>query len=179
MNPMLPYQWIASPFLAWTDLILLSTQMFMSSAQAMGYRTSRMLLAGDTPDAREEAQFDALGEDEAAAAVASTQSVAQGLFRWGEQMAAVASRQTLAGVPLGMSPESTSTARQTSRQRNPAEDVPNSAERAKLPATAVRGRTHKPGNAAPMRPAATANGKRLTKRTAGRAGRKSAAHHTR
>ncbi|MEO8166548.1 MAG: hypothetical protein ABI619_14250 [Betaproteobacteria bacterium] len=179
MNQTPSYQLFASPLLAWTDFVLLSTQLLMSSAQAIGYRTSRMLLAGDTPDVRDEQKFDDLGEEKASVAVASTQAIAQGMFKLGQELAVKASRQMLAGVPLMMSLATSTTPQQSmARQSNFAKAALNDMEPANgRIAASIPGIARK--SLAATHAKTSANGKRAPKHAAARVVRKTAAHHSR
>ncbi|MEO8164642.1 MAG: hypothetical protein ABI619_04530 [Betaproteobacteria bacterium] len=180
MNQTPSYHLFAGPFLAWTDFVLLSTQMLMSSAQAIGYRTSHMLLAGDTPDVRDEQEFDDLGEEQASAAVASTQAIAQGMFELGQELAVMAGRQMLTGLPLMMSLATSDTPQQSMvRQSNLAKATQDDVEKAnERIAASIPGSARK--NLTPAHRPAGANRKRLAKHAAARVVRnKTGAHHSR
>ncbi len=170
MNQISNYPLLASPFLAWTDFVLLSTQMLLSSAQAIGYRASRMLLIGDTPAAHDEQEFDAMGAEKASAAVQSTQTMTQGLFELGEELSALTRRQMFAGLPLMMSLAA----------RGMSQSAPSTPVNAPIPVEYPAKRTPVPRpvrtHAAPRR---GANGKRASKRDPMRAPRKTGAHHMR
>jgi len=166
MNQTSPFNMFANPFLAWSDFVLLSTQMMWTSAQVIGHRTSRMMLAGTTPSPSDQREFTLMSEEKVAAAVESTQAMAQGIFKLGQELAVMTGRQMLAGVPLMMSLATSATPRQSAvRQTNLARaGLANAAEAnsriaASIPRIARKG-------IRPLHSKATANRKRLAKHAA-------------
>jgi len=166
MNQTSHYNMFANPFLAWTDVFLLSTQMLMTSAQVIGHRASRMLLAGAAPSLRDQREFTLMGEEKAAATVESVQAVAQGMLKLGQQLTVMASRQMLAGVPLMMSLATSVTPQQsTARQTNLARaGLANAREANSRIATAIPRIARK--SMRPIHAKASANRKRLSKHAA-------------
>jgi len=153
-----PFNLIANPFLAWSSLMLTSSQMMFTSAQVIGQRISRMLLAGDTPTRSDQREI----------AVESAQLMTQGMFKLGQDLAVMAGKQMLAGVPLMMSIAASATPRQSAeRQTNLARaGLANAAQANSRIASAVPRIAHK--SLAPIHAKATANRKRLAKHAANR-----------
>ena len=163
MNQTSPFNLFANPFLAWSDFVLISTQMMWTSAQVIGHRTSLMMLAGTAPSPRDQREFALMSEEKVAAAVESTQAMAQGMFKLGQQLAVMTGRQVLAAVPLMISLATSVTPRQSvARQTNLARaGLANAAEAnsriaASIPRIARKG-------IRPLHSKATANRKRLAK----------------
>ena len=170
---------LSTPVLAWTEFVLLSAQMLVTSAQVIGHRTSRMLLAGATPNERDQREFNMMSEEKTAAAVQSAQAMAQGAFKLSQQLAVMAGRQMLSSVPMMMSLASSTTSQQTAtRQMNLARaGMANAAEAQSrivhaMPRIAAKGLK-------PIHSKATANRKRLAKHANARASGKSRAHQAR
>jgi hypothetical protein len=158
----------ANPLLAWSDLVWTSTQMMVTSAQVIGQRTSRMLLAGPAPGLHDQREFTLMSEEKVAAAVESTQAMAQGMFKLGQQLAVMAGRQMLAGMPLMMSLATSVTPRQSAaRQTNLARaGLTNAAEANSRIAESIPRIARK--GIRPLHSKATANRKRLAKHAASR-----------
>jgi hypothetical protein len=163
-----PFNLIANPFLAWSSLMLTSSQMMFTSAQVIGQRISRMLLAGDTPTRSDQREIALMSEEKVAAAVESAQLMTQGMFKLGQDLAVMAGKQMLAGVPLMMSIAASATPRQSAeRQTNLARaGLANAAQANSRIASAVPRIAHK--SLAPIHAKATANRKRLAKHAANR-----------
>jgi hypothetical protein len=166
MNHTSHYDMFANPLLAWTDVLLLSTQMLMTSAQVIGQRTSRMLLAGATPTPRDQREFTLMSKEKGAAAVESVQAVAQGMLKLGQQLTIMAGRQMLAGVPLMMSLATSITPQQSAaRQTNLARaGLANAREANSRIATSMPRIARK--SLKPIHAKASANRKRLSKHAA-------------
>ena len=164
MNQTPNYHLIANPFQAWTDFALASAQMLVTSAQVIGHRTSRMMLAGASPNPRDQREFTLMSEEKTAAAVESAQAMAQGVFKLTQQLAVMAFRQMLAGVPLMMSLATSTTPRQSSaRQANLVRaGLANSTEATSRIASAAPRIAHK--GLRPIHAKAASNHKRLAKR---------------
>ena len=170
------YMMFANPFLAWSDLVLISTQMLFTSAQVIGHRTSRMMLAGATPDLRDQREFALMSEEKTAAAVESVQAMAQGVFTLGQQLAVMTGRQVLASVPLMMSLATSITPQQSAaRQKNLARaGLANAAEANARIAASIPRIANKAIK--PIHTKATANRKRLVKHATARALHRARAH---
>lgn len=110
---------LVNPVQAWMNFAMLSAQMMMTSAQVIGQRTSGMMLAGASPTQRDQREFTMMSEEKTAAAVESAQAMAQGVFKLSQQLAVMAYRQMLAGVPIMMSLATSVTPQQSAnRQAN-------------------------------------------------------------
>ena len=179
MNQTKSFTMFSAPALAWTNFALTSAQMLVTSAQVIGHRTSRLMLAGATPNPVDQREFSMMSEEKTAAALKSAQAMAQGMFKLGQQLAVMTGRQMMAGVPMMMSLAASATPQQSiSRQADLARTgLANATETthqiaASIPRIASKGL--KPINAK-----ATANRKRLHKHATSRALGKSSAHHSR
>lgn len=155
---------LVNPVQAWTDFAMLSGQMLATSAQVIGQRTSRMMLAGANPTERDQRELAMMSEEKTAAVVESAQAMAQGVFKLSQQLAVMAYRQMLAGVPLMMSLATSSTPQQSAnRQANLMRaGLANSAEATSRISNAVPRIARKAVR--PIHSKATANHKRLAKR---------------
>ena len=170
------FMMFANPFQAWTDFVLLSTQMLLTSAQVIGHRTSRMMLAGAAPDLSDQREFKLMSEEKTAAAVESVQAMAQGVYTLSQQLAVMTGKQMLAGMPLMMSLATAMTPQQSaSRQSTLARaGLANAAQAqsriaASIPRIAAKGLK-------PIHSKATANRKRLSKHAVTRSLNKVRAH---
>jgi len=169
----------SAPILAWTDFALISAQMLVTSAQVIGHRTSRIVIAGATPDPQDQREFTMMSEEKTAAALKSAQAMAQGMFRLGQQLAVMTGRQMLASVPMMMSLAASATPQQSlARQANLARAGMATAAEANqriavsIPRIASKGLK-------PIHTKATANRKRLHKHATARAMNKARSiHHT-
>jgi hypothetical protein len=164
MNQTSSYSNLFNPFLAWTDVALVSAQMLVTSAQVIGHRTSRMMLAGVSPDQRDQREFTLMSEEKTAAAVESAQAMAKGVFRLNQQLAVMAFRQMLAGVPLMMSLATSATPRQSAARQGDLvrAGMANAAEANSRISASVPRIAHKALK--PIHSKATANNKRLARR---------------
>ena len=108
---------MANPVLAWTEFAMASAQMMVTSAQVIGHRTTRMMLAGASSDARDQREFTMMSEEKSGAAVESLQAMAQGMFKLSQQLAVMAFRQMMAGVPLVMSLAASATPQQSAARQ--------------------------------------------------------------
>jgi hypothetical protein len=163
-----PFNLMANPFLAWSSLVLSSSQMMLTSAQVIGQRIARMLLAGDMPTPSDRREIALMSEEKVAAAVESAQVMTQGMFKLGQDLAVMAGKQMLAGVPLMMSLATSTTPRQSAeRQSNLARaGMANAAQANSRIASAVPRIAHK--SLAPIHSKASANRKRLAKHAGSR-----------
>jgi len=168
MTQMSPFNLVANPFLAWSTLVLASSQMMLTSAQVIGQRITRMLLAGDTPTRGDQRELTLMSEEKVAAAVESAQVMTQGMFKLGQDLAVMAGKQMLAGVPLMMSiATSTTPGQSAARQANFARaGLANAAQANSHIASSVPRIAHK--GLAPIHSKASANRKRLAKHAANR-----------
>ena len=164
MNQSRNYNFLVNPVQAWTDFALASTQLMMTSAQVIGHRTSRMMLAGASPDVRDQREFTLMREEKTSAAVDSAQAMAQGVFNLSQQLAVMAFRQMVAAVPLMMS-LATSVTPQQSADRNAKlvrAGLANAAEATSRISSSVPRIAHK--GLRPIHSKAAANHKRLARR---------------
>lgn len=178
MNQTNNFTVLSAPLLAWTEFTLMSAQMLVTSAQVIGHRTSRLMLAGAAPDPQDAREFTMMSEEKTEAAVKSAQAMAQGMFGLSQQLAVMTGRQMLASVPLMMSLAASATPQQSiARQANLARAGLASATEANqrivssIPRIATKGLK-------PIHTKATANRKRLHKHATTRALTKAGAHHS-
>ena len=171
------YSMLSAPMLAWTDLTLLSAQMLVTSAQVIGHRTSRIMLAGATPDARDAREFTMMSEEKTEAALKSAQAMAKGMFDLSQQLAVMTGKQMLASVPLMMSLAASATPQQSiARQANLARAGLASATQTNHQIATAIPRIASKG-IKPINTKATSNRKRLHKHATTRA-LKASAHHS-
>ena len=163
-----PFNFMANPYLAWSSLVLSSSQMMLTSAQVIGQRITRMLLAGDRPTPSDQREIALMSEEKVAAAVESAQVMTQGMLKLGQNLAVMAGKQMLAGVPLMMSLATSTTPRQSAeRQGNLVRaGLANAAQANSRIASSVPRIAHK--SLAPIHSKASANRKRLAKHAANR-----------
>ena len=172
------FSMLSAPILAWTDLTLLSAQMLVTSAQVIGHRTSRIMLAGATPDPQDAREFTMMSEEKTAAALKSAQAMAQGMFGLTQQLAVMTGKQIMASVPLMMSLAASATPQQSiARQANLARaGLANATQANHRIATSIPRIASK--GIKPINTKATANRKRLHKHATARALNKAGAHHS-
>ena len=91
---------LANPLQAWTGLAFSSAQMMATSAEVVGMRVQRMLLAGVRPGTSDRAEMGLMGREKVQAAAESVQAMAQGVFALNQQLFALATRQLFAGLPM-------------------------------------------------------------------------------
>jgi len=70
-----------NPFTLWTDLALKTGEMLAASAQVITHRTSRMVSAGTSPNARDRKEFTRMGLEKVEAAGESAWAMAQQMSR--------------------------------------------------------------------------------------------------
>jgi|ERR1700674_1160932 hypothetical protein len=87
-----------NPFAMWTGLAFKTAEMMMASAQVIGHRTSRMAMAGPTPNERDRREFSLMGQEKMEAASESAQVMAQHMIAINQQIGARAFSQMLAGA---------------------------------------------------------------------------------
>lgn len=157
------YNLMADPLLAWTDFALASARMMTTSAQVIGQRTTRMMLAGGTPDVGDRREFALMGKEKVAAGVESAQAMTHGAFGLGQQLAVMMFRQMLTGMPLMMSLATSATPHQSAvRQAKLVRTgLANTAEATSRISTAMPRIAHK--GLRPIHSRAAANRKRLAK----------------
>ena len=83
------------PLTMWSRLAWKAGEMAISSAQVIGQRTSRLALAGATPNARDQREFALMGREKGEAALESAQAVGSRMFLMGQQIATLAFKQAL------------------------------------------------------------------------------------
>ena len=105
-----------NPWLAGVNLALASTQLLVSSAEVVGWRMNRMLLAGPQPNARDRSEMIRMGSEKVTAGMASFQAMARGWLELNGQLATMAMQQALALAPMMMQPMGTAPAQAYARQ---------------------------------------------------------------
>lgn len=91
---------LANPLMAWSSLALNSAQMMATSAQVVGMRVQRMLIAGANPELSDHVEMGLMGREKVQAVAESGQAVAQGVMLLNQQLFAMATRQVMAGLPI-------------------------------------------------------------------------------
>jgi hypothetical protein len=157
------YYLMTNPLMAWTEFALGWGQMMATSAQVVGQRTGRMLLAGANPGAADRKEFVLMGAEKSAAAAESMQAMAHGMFALSQQLAAMMFRQMFAAVPLMMSVAASSTPQQSATRQAKLVSVglANSKEATSRISSAIPRIAHK--GLRPIHSKAAANRKRLAK----------------
>jgi hypothetical protein len=69
-----------SPLFNWISIGMKTAEMFASSAQVIGHRTSRMMLAGPNPSGADRREFGRMGQEKVEAAIESSCAMATSLF---------------------------------------------------------------------------------------------------
>lgn len=157
----------SNPFLIWADLALKSGETMLASAQVIGHRTARMAAAGVKPGARDRREFTRMGQEKVSAAVESTRAMATYMMSMNPFLGARAAQHLLATATAMMGLAGSRTAGQAF------------ARHAKLVRTLGRsaGTLSQLSDASarlarrglkPIHVRATANAKRLNKRSAAR-----------
>jgi len=158
------YYLMANPLLAWTEFAFGWGQMMATSAQVIGQRTGRMVLAGANPGVADRKEFALMSSEKSAAAIESAQAMTQGMFALSQQLAAMMFRQMFAAVPLMMSIAASATPQQAAARRMRLVDVgmSNTNEATSRISSALPRIAHK--GLRPIHSKATANRKRLSRR---------------
>lgn len=91
---------LANPLLAWSSLALNSAQMMATSAQVIGMRVQRMMIAGANPQISDHVEMGLMGSEKVQAAAESGQAVARGVMLLNQQLFAMVTRQVMAGLPM-------------------------------------------------------------------------------
>jgi hypothetical protein len=152
-----------SPFMLWGDLATKTLEMMLASAQVIGHRTGRMVLAGLAPNARDRREFALMGQEKIEAGAQSAQAMAAHMMTMSQPRGALAFRHMLRNSAAFMSLASSRTpsqliARQAALARTLGQSALSMADVSKG-ATKLAHRGLKPIHAK-----ATANAKRLGKR---------------
>ena len=82
-----------NPFLMWSRLAWETVEMANASAQVVGHRMSRLVLAGCVPNARDQREFALMGQEKGEAALESAQAVGVRMLMLNQQFAALAFKQ--------------------------------------------------------------------------------------
>lgn len=80
------------PLFLWSTLAAKTIEMMWASAQVIAHRTSRMAMAGHSPNARDRREFALMGQEKLEAATKSAQVMAAHLLAMGLPWGATASR---------------------------------------------------------------------------------------
>ncbi|MEO8164716.1 MAG: polyhydroxyalkanoate granule-associated phasin [Betaproteobacteria bacterium] len=103
MNPLTLYTATMNPLQSWSMFAWKTGEMMLASAQVIGHRSKRMLLAGPSPVASDRREFALMGQEKVEAAAASSQAMALGWMRMSQEFGAIAFRQMLSGTMAMMS----------------------------------------------------------------------------
>lgn len=91
------------PLLIWSRLAFNIGETMLASAQVIGQRTNRMVMAGSAPTATDQRELALMGQEKIAAVVESTQAMALGLTSLHQQIGALVFKQILTGTTAMMS----------------------------------------------------------------------------
>jgi hypothetical protein len=151
-----------APLALWGDLASKATEMMWASAQVIAHRTSRMALAGHSPNARDRREFARMGQEKLEAGVKSMQAMGLHWLTISEPWAAMAYRDGMRNYAALVSLASSRTAGQIiARQAALAQALGQSAVGvANAAASATRLAHH---GLKPIHATAVANAKRLRK----------------
>ncbi len=76
----------ANPFLIWIELSVKTSEMLLASAQVIGHRTSRMVMAGARPNPADRREFTLMGQEKVEAALESAHAMATHLTDANQQL---------------------------------------------------------------------------------------------
>src|SRR6185369_6114524 len=152
-----------APFLMWGDLAVKTVEMMLASTQVIAHRTSRMAMAGPSPNARDRREFTLMGQEKFEAAAKSAQAMAAHMLTMGEPWRALAYGDYFRNYAALVSFASSRTASQViARQAALAQALSQSALGMAKASTSVTRLAHR--GLTPIHAKAVANAKRLGKR---------------
>jgi len=152
-----------TPFMLWSDLATKAAEMMWASAEVIAHRTSRMAMAGHSPNARDRREFALMGQEKLEAGVKSMQAMGMHMLSASEPWAATAYRDSLRNYAALVSLASSRTAGQAiARQAALAHALGQSAVGMANAATSATRLAHR--GLKPIHAKAVANAKRLGKR---------------
>jgi hypothetical protein len=73
-----------APFILWGNLAAKMVEMMLASTQVIAHRTSRMAMAGHTPNRRDRREFALMGQEKLEAGTKSAQAMAAHMLTMGE-----------------------------------------------------------------------------------------------
>lgn len=164
MNSTPSMQLFMGPFLVWSRLAWKAGEMAISSAQVVGHRSSRLLLSGSVPDARDQREFSLMGREKGEAMLESAQALAARALTMNQQFVTLAFKQLMtASVTLMSIASSRSVAESVERQGKLVRDTMAGSVAA---ASKLSGSTARVAASAlkPVRKRVSANARRLRKR---------------
>jgi hypothetical protein len=153
---------LQQPLTSWSHLALKTGEMLVASAQVIGHRTGRMVLAGPLPSERDRKEFTLMGQEKVEAAMQSAFDMSRqwmalggglGLRMWSDWLAATNAALALAA--------SRTAAESVQRQLELAHTVTRSA--ASIAQLGHAGARIADRGLKPIHAAATANAKRLAR----------------
>ena len=152
-----------TPFMLWSDLATQAFEMMWASAQVIAHRTSRMAIAGHSPNARDRREFTRMGHEKLEAGAKSAQAMAAHVLTLGQPWGVVAYRDWLRNYAALVSFANSRTASQMiARQAALAQALGQSALGMANAATSATKLAHR--GLRPIHAKAVANAKRLGKR---------------
>jgi hypothetical protein len=152
-----------SPFMLWGDLATKTLEMMLASAQVIGHRTGRMVLAGLAPNARDRREFALMGQEKIEAGAQSAQAMAAHMMTVSQPWRTLTFRHLLRSSAAFMSLASSRTPSQLiARQAALARALGQSAVTMAGVSKDAAKLTHR--GLKPIHAKATANAKRLGKR---------------
>ena len=158
------YNVSAHPFLIWSELAFKTGEMMLASAQVIGHRTNRMVLAGPTPNARDQREFTLMSTEKVSAAAESARAMALSMIRLNQQFGTLAFKQMLTGATAMMSlASSRATGQSVARQARLVRDTMANSAAATSQISASTARLVNKG-LKPIHSRAKGNAKRLAKR---------------
>ena len=158
------YSLSAHPLLMWSELTFKAGELMLASAQVIGHRTNRMVLAGPALNTRDQREFTLMGQEKIVAAAESAQAMALSVISLNQQIGALAFKQMLTGATAMMALASSRTTGQAvSRQARLVRDAMGNSAVATSQLTISAGRLVDKG-LRPIHSRAKRNAKRLVKR---------------
>ena len=153
---------VALPLLNWFSIGLKTAEMLTSSAQVIGHRTSRMMLAGPRPSEADRREFGLMGQEKVDAAIESSCAMASSLYATNLQIwSRMAKTQLSMAAALGALATSRTGAQAIARHAAVARIVSHSPLTARQALDATARLTA--SGIAPVRSRAMANARRLRK----------------
>ena len=163
MNPAELFTSSVNPLQSWSMYAWKTSEMLLASAQVIGHRSHRLMLAGHTPNLADRREFALMGQEKMAAAAASSQAMALGWMRMSQEFGMNAFRQMLAATMAMMSMAAGTPAQAAARQTRFMRDVVSDSASTVSQLNKSIGRIAHKG-LKPVHSRATGNAKRLAKR---------------
>jgi len=164
LNPTSSMQLFMGPFQVWSRLAWKAGEMAVSSAQVIGQRSTRLMLSGPVPNARDQREFSLMGSEKGEAMLESAQAFGVRALTLNQQLVTLAFKQFMtASVTLMSIAASRSAAESVERQGKLVRDTMAGSVAA---ASKLSGSTARIAGSAmrPVQKRVSANARRLRKR---------------